>query len=378
MAETSIRTRAPSANPQPGVIGNAADFDPAAWLKRFSEVGGWWVVGADDRISIGWTPRARETIETVAARALWREIEANPGKRKALERLLLAGAQGLPVGLPATYTGQSLYLAATGQRKIAFDELAKPDTGARAAWESAMATFERADRFEALFRETVFNPLEADLPIGDPLGEAADRAMDQVNDVTDQARRVALRTPAPDGQALRWKLEQFLVEKVMPHPPAGEIEQIFADLDRLLAAGPVGGALATEGPQAEQPARSLPVDQDAPLRAAWALWLAIRNGYEGSLPLDCSQEELERIEAPHWAAVDAVEQQILDAKATTPEGISIKLRLALDASFGDRDENAALINGDFDRLNAAGLDCEKRLFVDILRDLQAMSARLGA
>jgi hypothetical protein len=236
MAVSSIRRPAPSANPQLGTIADAIAFDVGAWLTRFSDAGGWWIVGADNRISIGWTPQARNPIENAAARALWRQIEANAGKRWALEQALIDGAEGLPQGLPTRYTGMSLYLAATDQRAPAPEELMKPRADGGDAWELARNAFDQADLREAQLRETVFAPVDAlGLPPGDPIGDHVEHLMNAANTITDAARCAALRAPSPNGAALRWKLEQLLIEDApLPTGSRQELDQLFADLDNLL------------------------------------------------------------------------------------------------------------------------------------------------
>ena len=241
-----------------------------------------------------------------------------------------------------------------------------------------MQAFKSADWFENKFRHTVFDPADAELPVGDQVGEAVERAMDAANDATDAARCIALRTPAPDACALRWKLEQFLVERWMPAKPAGEIDQVFADFDRLTAAGAKGVSPDLGTPPAAVAPPIPPVDDDAPLRAAWSLWLTMRDAYDAAPYPDVSQEELATIEAPYWEAIGTVEQAIAEAKATTPEGVAIKIKLALEPIIPHKDGGIALRHGRLDEVVTEDLEWHEKMLVDALRDLQAMSARLGA
>ena len=121
-----------------------------------------------------------------------------------------------------------------------------------------------------------------------------------------------------------------------------------------------------------------PVDHDAPLHDAWARWLALREAYEAEPSPDVEPDELEIIEAPYWAAITAIQHEIMTLPARTPAGAEIKLRLALDTTFGNKHDNEALLHGDYDAMELEGVPWEHSLFVDILRDLSAMSARLGA
>ena len=83
MADSSDSITAPGANP-------CDNFDPAAWLSRFRDAGGWRVVGADDRILIGWQTKGRHPAENDHAGALWREIKADPTKGREVWDTLLS------------------------------------------------------------------------------------------------------------------------------------------------------------------------------------------------------------------------------------------------------------------------------------------------
>ena len=71
---------------------NAAAFDPAAWLARFREVGGWWTVGAGRCITIGWRINEPADRSGDRPRAMWSEVERDRLKREAIKALLTEGA----------------------------------------------------------------------------------------------------------------------------------------------------------------------------------------------------------------------------------------------------------------------------------------------
>ena len=61
-------------------------FDPAAWLDRFTAVGGWYLRTPDGETHAGW--RVDDFDQALAARAVWREIEDRPERRGAVRDLI--------------------------------------------------------------------------------------------------------------------------------------------------------------------------------------------------------------------------------------------------------------------------------------------------
>jgi len=74
MAETAIG-RAPA---------SVIPFDPEAWLTRFRDVGGWWLVGADGNPFLGWMIEGYTEDQNDTARALWNEVRHDHYKRSAI------------------------------------------------------------------------------------------------------------------------------------------------------------------------------------------------------------------------------------------------------------------------------------------------------
>ena len=233
MADLSNSTPAPCANPVPG--DNL--FDAAAWLSQFAAAGGWWIVSADDRVHIGWQTKARQPGDIDRAGALWREIEADPAKGREVWDTLLPDGPWRPVPQSApSIASRSFIAGALGD--IDDTQLDANAAGSAKAWHDAFGDFERANAFEEVFRNAVFNPYDAACAaaggvVDGKVGDEIERLMDMASDATDQARRVALRTPARDASALRWKLDQLLTDNVRPLLPIDEVEQIFADLEQL-------------------------------------------------------------------------------------------------------------------------------------------------
>lgn len=88
MADIRHSTSAPGANPPD-------TFDPATWLDRFRDVGGWWLIRADGKPSMGWMLEGFNERQNDDARALWREVERDHHRRAAIHGHLLANAGGV-------------------------------------------------------------------------------------------------------------------------------------------------------------------------------------------------------------------------------------------------------------------------------------------
>ena len=82
MADSSNSTSAPCAIPP--------DFYPAAWLDQFEQVGGWWVIGADGKISAGWMLENFTDEQSMAARRQLADLNQRPDKCAAVGAEILA------------------------------------------------------------------------------------------------------------------------------------------------------------------------------------------------------------------------------------------------------------------------------------------------
>ena len=59
-------------------------FNAADWLRRFGSAGGWYVVQGD-KVHAGW----EMSDNSMAARAIWREIEHSEERRAAIRATVL-------------------------------------------------------------------------------------------------------------------------------------------------------------------------------------------------------------------------------------------------------------------------------------------------
>lgn len=66
----------------------SASFNPQAWLEAFEAVGGWYLVGTDHRVSIGWM--LGDTGDGEKARLLFKEIQHNDQRAAMLKEHVLA------------------------------------------------------------------------------------------------------------------------------------------------------------------------------------------------------------------------------------------------------------------------------------------------
>lgn len=55
-------------------------FDPADWLSRFKDVGGWWIVTAGGKVTLGWMLDGFTEAQNEAARARWGELSISDRK----------------------------------------------------------------------------------------------------------------------------------------------------------------------------------------------------------------------------------------------------------------------------------------------------------
>jgi hypothetical protein len=67
-----------------------APFDPADWLRRFAEAGGYVMPSPDGRVAAGWP--LDDEAQWTAAKAIWSEISPYPERRAVLREMVLGAA----------------------------------------------------------------------------------------------------------------------------------------------------------------------------------------------------------------------------------------------------------------------------------------------
>lgn len=95
-----------------------------------------------------------------------------------------------------------------------------------------------------------------------------------------------------------------------------------------------------------------------------------------ALPCSETDDPYTPEEAAQWAIIDAAEETIRSAVATTPQGIAIQLWTQLSHNLTKRDEEAAARRRDFAYFDARDdqFDWPDRLVIAALRSLQSMEA----
>jgi len=64
-------------------------FDPAAWLSRFKDVGGWWVISAGGKVTMGWMLDGFTPAQNEDALLHWKEL-SGPDRKVAVARHIQA------------------------------------------------------------------------------------------------------------------------------------------------------------------------------------------------------------------------------------------------------------------------------------------------
>jgi len=220
MADSSNSTSAPSANPDP--------FDPANWLALFRTGDGWWVIGADDSLSLGWHLHGQVND---TAREIFREIEQDPAKRAAVRELILTG-QGPAQGLEAED-------AVHPQVGAILDPWERGQLTTSEAWDAAMTRYIAADAEYHAFKRDHYqvhlDRWKADHSYVTP--EHLNDALETLGNAAGETEKTLMDMPAPDRAALRWKLDKVLeVEPGSFTEGWAEhcVSQTIADYRRLL------------------------------------------------------------------------------------------------------------------------------------------------
>lgn len=112
---------------------------------------------------------------------------------------------------------------------------------------------------------------------------------------------------------------------------------------------------------------------DAAILSAWVSYLAARDALD-ALPDDCDREEQAAQQAPFWAECSKAEATILEARATTPAGAAIKIKIALAHMLTYRKHDNALRTGDLAALADPELDWGEQVLVSTLQSLEGMGA----
>lgn len=117
--------------------------------------------------------------------------------------------------------------------------IAKNTPAGRAAWDEAMADFERTQALRDAYEPTLDNlgkAIQAGKEEHRADWEAAFNHADELDDVVNAAETVLLDMPAPDGEALLWKVGRLYGpgEGIWSE---GVEDQTNADLHRFLSQG---------------------------------------------------------------------------------------------------------------------------------------------
>ena len=190
-------------------------FDAATWLSQFAAVGGWWLVGADERISLGWMIEGYSIAENAAAAALWSEAKADPDKVTAIRDHLRSRGPVRPSGDQArAFCIADNLDPPSGHRLTTFVKLADPAppaqplAQAQQMWRAAFDAFTAADEAEEEFRRTIYQPADAAAAAsGGTVESGVELPMVLLSDNPDRALIALFATPAPDRAAALWKLD---------------------------------------------------------------------------------------------------------------------------------------------------------------------------
>ena len=112
---------------------------------------------------------------------------------------------------------------------------------------------------------------------------------------------------------------------------------------------------------------------DTAILAAWASYCAMRDTLD-ALPDDRENDAQAEFEAPYWAECDKAELTILEARAATPAGAAIKIKVALAHMLSQRRHDDALRTGDLATLADPELDWPEKVLVSALQSLESMGA----
>lgn len=181
--------------------------------------------------------------------------------------------------------------------------------------------------------------------------EAEDGACDAYSD----ARWNLIHMPAPDLGALRWKLEYLLEGSNGSIDPweLTALEQTMRDIRRLMHP-----------------------TSDAVIKSAWARRLTALRIFNSLTKQERDQSTGDRTPAAQacWDEIDAADEEIRTAVATTVEGARIQLHCALLAMVGTEAQEAALLERDLEEFAQTEdrLDYPQRLAFSALRSLSAM------
>lgn len=183
-----------------------------------------------------------------------------------------------------------------------------------------------------------------------------DEARSSASDAYGDARWDLIRMPAPDLPALRWKLDYILEGSNGSIDPwaLSSLSQLKIDMQRLMQGG-----------------------QDDTIKLAWARRLTalrIHNALpEQERAFDIATGNRTPAAQLCWDTIDAADEEIRTATATTVEGARIQLHCAMLGIVDSENEEAALIAGDMEAFaKVADLDFPVQLAFSALRSLSEM------
>jgi len=182
-----------------------------------------------------------------------------------------------------------------------------------------------------------------------------DGLIDDVAEKYSDARWDLMRMPAPDLPTLWWKLD-YLLEGSNGSTDSyalTAIEPVKRDMNRLMRSG-----------------------SDTAITGAWTRRLTALRIYNALSPHEEAVGivgERSPAEQTCWDEIDAADEEIRNATATTVEGARIQLHCAMLGMVGKKAEEAALLLGDMEAFaEVADLDYPMQLAFSALRSLSAM------
>lgn len=117
---------------------------------------------------------------------------------------------------------------------------------------------------------------------------------------------------------------------------------------------------------------------DGPILAAFDRWQAACRRYNAAPPCandDADADDMTPAERAAWAEMGEAEAAVIGGPASTPQGASAQLRLALHYAVSARSDEEALLSGDLRHLiaKAADFDPQTRCTLMALASLSGMA-----
>lgn len=306
-----------------------SQFDPADWLERFRAIGGVCLTDGTGAPAVSWQMLGRTPDDIALAQSIYREIDGDDDRGKALVELLCAERR-------ASSSKDNLAAELPPLADAVLDAYNSGQLRGSEAWQALL---------------TRYNEIEA-TPSGGMPEDEYDRLVSLGGDLG-----VALMSmPAPNSAALIWKLDNVVANGNWY--AADDLRQTIADYRRML--GNVGA--------------------DTEIEAAWALRQETLLRHEALPLIDPPEGEIETPEeAACWVIIDQADEVIRSTIARTPRGAAIQLKVALYNCCDIRDDEELFIRGDFAALETKGylLNRSAPHTIAALRSLEAQALIAG-